>query len=171
MARSSPARPDLADCSWMLGLDFTNLETTSMFAGLSSMYSTRTTPAPGLAATARAAGTASSGTWMMSGALGRVTVNDAPSPTVLDAESCPPIARARASASGSPIPVPSIPDCSAPSRSNGTKIRSRFASDMPGPVSVTTTLTRSWPSDRQRIETAPSWRLYLIALLTRFSRI
>ena len=64
-----------------------------------------------------------------------------PSPGMLDAVSWPAMAWARARASGRPMPVPSIPVCSAPSRSNGTKIRSRSAARIPGPVSATTRLT------------------------------
>ena len=48
------------------------------------------------------------------------------------------MASVSALASGSPIPVPSTAVVSAPSRSKGTKMRSMFSGEMPGPVSETT---------------------------------
>ena len=67
------------------------------------------------------------GTWITSGARGRLTVKADPSPRTLDAVSWPPMASVRALARGSPIPVPSIAVCSAPSRSKGMKMRSMFS--------------------------------------------
>ena len=80
------------------------------------------------------------------------------------------MASVSALASGSPIPVPSTLVCSAPSRSKGTKTRSRFSAVRPGPVSETAMLT--WPvaSSWQVIVMVPPRWLYLTALETRFIR-
>ena len=81
------------------------------------------------------------------------------------------MASAKARARGRPIPVPSIAPCSSPSRSNGSKMRSRSAAGIPGPVSATARLTWSELTAWQVMVTVPPWRLYLIALEIRLTRI
>src|ERR1700684_2944922 len=91
VASSRPAGPEMAYCSRMLGLVFTNRTTTSMFAGLSSMYRTRIAVPLGSSGTICCGigpGPRSEGS-AMSGARGRITVKTDPSPGVLAAVRVP----------------------------------------------------------------------------------
>ena len=80
------------------------------------------------------------------------------------------MASVSALASGSPMPVPSTAVVSAPRRSKGTKMRSMFSGEMPGPVSETTML--AWPvlPFWQEIVMLPPRWLYLTALEIRLTR-
>ena len=65
-----------------------------------------------------------------------------PPPGVSSGSSDPPIASAKPRDSARPSPTPAVLSLS-PSRWNGTKIRIRSASGMPGPRSITSSSTRS----------------------------
>ena len=83
----------------------------------------------------------------------------------------PPMRSHRCWDSASPTPVPSIPDCSSPRRSKGTKTRSKSSGRIPGPVSATA--SRSRPDDavaRTCTSTRPPGWLYFTALDNRLSR-
>ena len=125
VATSRPTWPDVTDRNRMPGLVFMNRVTTSMFAGLSSMYRTRMLCAAESSGALRGTGIAlsSARARSMSGDRGSVRVKVVPSPGTLAATRCPCIASAKARARGRPIPVPSTAVCSAPSRSNGSKMR------------------------------------------------
>ena len=92
-----------------------------------------------------------------------------PSPSTDSTSIRPAMTPARPRLSASPMPVPSIADCSAPSRSNGSKSRSRSSGCRPGPVSATRIATVSRSRASQSTSTLPPARLYLMPLLTRLT--
>ncbi len=106
---------------------------------------------------------------------GRSTQNVDPSFGRDRTPSEPPIRSARPRDSESPTPVPSMPACSRPRRSKGTKRRWICSLLSPGPVSVTHRRTcRVRCSPAVGVQTTPTstrppgW-LYLMALDTRFN--
>ena len=93
-----------------------------------------------------------------------------PSPTVENTSRTPPIRSTRFLAIVSPTPAPSIPICSAPSRSNGSKSLGMSSSRIPTPVSLTATPMNPGRSASHVTLTFPPDELYLEALESRFNK-
>ena len=84
--------------------------------------------------------------------------------------SAPPMRSHRCCESARPTPVPSIPVCSMPRRSKGTKTRSRSSKRMPWPVSATVRRSRPRAPLSHVTSTRPPGRLYFTAFDSRLSR-
>ena len=91
-----------------------------------------------------------------------------PRPRALSIRSSPCISSTSRRDSTRPMPVPSIFECSAPRRLNGSNSRSSFSGVMPMPSSAMRRAQRS-SSTCQLTRTWPPGRLYLTALLSRLT--